>query len=495
MENEKTGKPRRTPVWKILAVIGGVLAVCIGGFAVWINTVAARKMKELEERFARRAAEERARPRTRPVLYGDAVPGEAWTFYTQAMQKVPRNLSDEVRFYADSGDPLPPGGTGKPRKARKASSVPPKPRLPGDPPRASEKEEAATSGETESKPEPSPEERRRQAMEKVRTEIEPHTDVCALLRQGATAAEGGRDRKWEDGFAMDITGLLASQNVCTLISARARMEWSRGDRREALLHLLDVAQFALDLSRSATLIEEMIGVACMTFALNPLREWLERGELGPGELTLLGDALDRADSAWPDPCDVMRNESLLFDATMVKMASGTIQDEGFRGLASALLAWKYGFSIRILAADASEEFEWVTTKSDGFRSLPWRDRSAKIQAVHEKALQRGNPLLRHFLPGIGSAERAVWERRSQLALLRAAVRIRRMDDFPEAAPKDWPADPFGSGPLGYRRSADGATCTIWGFGPNGVDDGGKGRWKGMRENDAEDMVLELKAKP
>ena len=71
----------RRPAWKTLAVVLGVLLALVGIFFAWVQSVASRRWAELEKRVPELIAEARGREARRPVLRGEAMPGNAWTDY------------------------------------------------------------------------------------------------------------------------------------------------------------------------------------------------------------------------------------------------------------------------------------------------------------------------------------------------------------------------------------------------------------------------------
>src|SRR5688572_25957759 len=71
--------------WKVLAALLALAGVVVGSGAMWIGSVAARRKAEMERRVAGMMAEARSRDPQRPVLYGQAAPGNAWDDYNRAL--------------------------------------------------------------------------------------------------------------------------------------------------------------------------------------------------------------------------------------------------------------------------------------------------------------------------------------------------------------------------------------------------------------------------
>src|SRR5262245_39513155 len=73
---------RRRPVWKILAVIVGVLVALIGSAALWIRAAGDRKFVAMQDRV-QALADEALAPDRAPRPGSDA--GNAWDDYLQAL--------------------------------------------------------------------------------------------------------------------------------------------------------------------------------------------------------------------------------------------------------------------------------------------------------------------------------------------------------------------------------------------------------------------------
>ena len=87
-----------------------------------------------------------------------------------------------------------------------------------------------------------------------------------------------------------------------------------------------------------------------------------------------------------------------------------------------------------------------------------------------------NPVTKMFVPHLAYSDRSFRRDLARFRLLRAAVMVR------QGRTANLPEDPFGTGPLRYRK--EGGSGVLWSVGKDGVDDGG-------REN-GPDIVLELK---
>src|SRR5262245_25182189 len=85
-------KRRRFPVWS-LAVAGlaiGILLV-VGALHLYVRSAETRHWEEMRTWCEQTARELRARDSRRPVLRGDALPGNAWDDYETALRSVESN--------------------------------------------------------------------------------------------------------------------------------------------------------------------------------------------------------------------------------------------------------------------------------------------------------------------------------------------------------------------------------------------------------------------
>ena len=126
---------RRRPVWKILAVIAGVLIALVGSAALWIRSAADRKFTAMEDRI--RALESEAHVAEKARRAGTS-PGDAWEDYLLALTEAGKLKEPEKLIGLFNGTLNGDQGFGEAalaahgsaiddllRGARRASSTPP----------------------------------------------------------------------------------------------------------------------------------------------------------------------------------------------------------------------------------------------------------------------------------------------------------------------------------------------------------------------------------
>lgn len=387
----------RRPAWKILLIGLGTVLALAGAFVVWVQRVAARRWEALQKRIPELVAEARARDPRRPVLRGEAVPGNAWADYSPALAPL------KAAFKLDD------------LKA------------------VIERRPAAD-------------------LAKAKAIVAGHEQWLDLLRAGARRPEGTYAVSFEKGMAADLPPLSGSHALVALAVCKARFLRQEGREEQACDLLLDAAQFSADLGRNTVLIGRLVSLALQDQVFTELKAGPPDPEVARGLAVL--------DAAWPDLGESFLNEAAAATATLAGTETPGVGP------------WPYGFSSRIMLADAAESHLALTRRAAEASRWAWDDPRRKAGSPEDDPETHPNPVLSLISPP-GSAHRQDRERRAQLRLLRRY--------HGEAGPLE---DPFG----GQIRS-DGIKA--WSIGADGVDDAGAGAWKPAPKGD---LVLDLQKK-
>lgn len=400
--------------WKILGGIGAALIVAIAAFFAWIQSTASRRWAELEKKVPLLIAEARGRDPRRPPRAGEPGPGNAWTDYNQALAAVkPLNAADLGSFVA-----------------RQASAD----------------------------------------RAKALAAVAAHEGALAFVTSGARKGEGTFPFEFEKGFAADIPGLLQTQNLSNLAVSKARLLLEGGKAKEAGDLLLDILWLAADQGRNTVLIGEMMSSANMALALEELRALAVDEAMKDVDWPEVARVLALLDGTWPSHAESMLNEAVSAAAGLLRTDAGLAFGEGTVGV---LGAWRFGFSMRLMIADALDtHIELMRRVAEDARS--YAEAEAVAKELDERLKSSSNPIVRIMVPGLASTHRVGFERRAQLRLLRMAV-ARRLGQALELE------DPFG----GKLR---GDAAKLWSVGQDGVDGGGVGAWRPARTGD---IVLQL----
>ena len=409
--------------WRRWLVVGLVfLALAFGGVYwrashVWqamLATVDA-KQKELEESS-----------NERPVLWGDATPGNAFDHYEAAMKlfETESAILKVEDGCSDVGEMI----------ERWVQSV------------------ANKSAQ----------------RDKFLSDTQP---AFALLRTGAHCRNGRRAIAWEDGFesvTLDVIEVFQVGNVAAL---QARSLMDRGEGLEAVRVILDVMQFGRDLYDDPCFLMSLVGgvvmfLPCKNLMLQSLdpNEVRRKGRpasilesLDSEALAVLAVGLEKLDR---DPWSLGR----ALTAETVLLVRQIEQSAGLTGAfgGTALpLAWELGFSSRYLVGDAVDRLMHTA------ETLPaidgeWLAASKSLDAIALEYQGSINPLMMMLVPQLRSVERGRRESLANLRMVRMAVAAVRGEsaDF---------ADPFGGS---LRSTTVKGRPRYWSAGEDGKDDGG-----------------------
>ncbi len=274
--------------------------------------------------------------------------------------------------------------------------------------------------------------------------------AVAALQRGARCAAARPPADPRDGFAAHTQNLLDARWVVNVAMLQARDRLAVGDGHGAVTLMLDAATFGADHLRSPLLIDQMIGVAMVAIATTEVWTDERLRALGPQDLRLLGEGLQRLDAQLPVilPYD---GELLFLGSHFARwIDSGSPASLDGWALPSA---WRYGFSTRWMLADA---FLVQRGMARAIRDADagWIGRRALWAELAARAASSSNPVVQQTMPNLEAAERNLREVVTQVRLLRLAVAFQRGEALPELA------DPLGEGPLTAQRSADDAEVVL-----------------------------------
>jgi len=416
-------RPKRVLRWVIfLAVLPVGL---LSGSVLWIKLVESRRWEEMRSQVAEFPRLAPKQDCSRPVLRGEPEPGNAWDDYETAIQSItPRDILNAWRFL-----------------------------------------------------EHSPTAKRSDLVELVRS----YKETLHSLRRGASKNTGPRPVSGESGKP----GLPPELWLTTLAACQAQLLQEEGNLREAGEFLLDAVLFGEDLAGSGPE-QIMLGIAVMLYPLNGLKEVIEAASSSRDDLTEMDRELELLDLMFPDVGDAHLAEAMeagraFVDAQHVDNYLAKVHLDGKRQLPT----WRYGFSERLMMADAFQRHLSVSRVLGEATKKPWAE-ELEVRSWADRELGNcGNPIVqtvheiqlksRSSAPGSESRER-----RTQLRLLRTAAHFRATGEILRLD------DPFGAGKLLHSKS--GNHLKVWSVGSEGKDHGGIGGWF---QDKGKDIVLEV----
>jgi hypothetical protein len=233
------------------------LVVVLGLLYAGTGYLGETKLARMQQIAKARADEMKALDPGRPVLWGEATPGNAWDDYAKAVA--------ELRKFPDARKLLP--------IAQKAADADP----------AVGKAALAAHGD----------------------------EVLGHLRRGAARTSSRYPYEWEKGITMPLPSMSEMQAVASLAVLKARSEIEERKSKEATGILLDVLQFGRDLGADGVLISEMVGIAIMNLALTEMRSTLAAGRFDWPSHEDLSKSLGVLDANFPKHDRALLNDGLL----------------------------------------------------------------------------------------------------------------------------------------------------------------------------------------
>lgn len=417
---EETARRARIPVWKILAWIGVGLFVLLSILIVLRNQRAERKWAEMTKRTRELLEEAKSRDSRRPVLRGEATAGNAWDDYALALAEM---------------------GRIKVKKDAFANFL---------------------RGMRNAEP------------ELVRERLAKHGAALENLRAGAGRERGQFPYEWERGWNFGTPNYMDVQTLAYFAAARARIWREERRRREAAELLLDTCQFARDHGHNGPHMASAQSMAVYGIALDDLRDL---AGLSKEDFLEIARGLEILDRAFPKRAHTLLNERLAGGMTFE--GDSNINDLiGNGSLPGSFLAWRQGFSPRLMAAEAMESVDRWMTEGARAEEKGFAEEERVAAAANAAMGGTSNPLLAMSSNGHLISWKAGRLPLAQLRLLRVAATWKAGEPVPELE------DPFG-GKL-FHSVTDGK-LKVWSVRLDGLDGGGKGEWEWR----GADIVLEV----
>jgi hypothetical protein len=309
---------KRVSGWKVFGIIAGALAV-FGVVALFaLKVVTDRRCADLQEQLTAEIAAVRSRPAARPVLFGEAQPGNAWDDYDKALAQFELVGGTFGIILDDKHEDKPEG-----------------------------------------------------ALSKLPLVAAP----IAQLRRGAHRSEAKKDYDWEQGGLMTTAlPLSSSVQLSSLALLDARVLAKQGKSVEAVEEILDVLQFGTDLAVDGPLVSHMVGMGTALEALKEARTLVAEGKLNPAARVTLEQGLRLLAARPPSFEDAMLRESIFSEATLLNEVShnfasavlylGAVQrvrDWNQRAAAAGRVSWAESQNVDAqIQAEAAKSWNPVT---------------------------------------------------------------------------------------------------------------------------------------
>jgi len=365
--------PRRRLGWKILGTVVGAIPLAVLVGSIWTSIVADRRAAALEKDLAALREEVERQTPLRLPRRGEALEGNAWDDYAQALAVTSRAQRKTINTVYNGTEKLPP----------------------------EQMTELLASGDA----------------------------AFDHLRRGLRRRTGGYPYVWEEGVTGKSPSLFDCQTLSNFAGIRARRLLQDGKAREAADLMLDDCSFARDLTLRAPLIYHMIAAAIYSTAFFELRDVMKSRDLTREELEAIDRELEQVEKEWPDIGDTLPFEILSTGYELLKPRE--LRDPDAR--ASVAESWRFGFSPRIAEADAFDELRAIGRALSGISRRPWSDARRISGELETRIHGNRNPLVRRLLQWNVRNLESDRELRANLQLLRAGARFRATGKLPIVA--------------------------------------------------------------
>ncbi len=397
---------RRAWIW--IGVIVLSIGVVAAGLIAAVESAADKAWSEfLRDQAARRAAFD-AELGDRPPVAVMPSPGNAWTGYTPALEKLIAIPEGDRRVL----------------------------------------EEAAAA--------PAPPEVRARGIALLPA-AEPH---LATIRIAARAAVAKLPLDVEKGWNVRMPHIAQARFASRVLALSASARLEAGNVDGALDESEVALQLASDTMHVPAVVSGLIGASCIAQALDVVKEIAVSPGATPSQLARIEGMLRRIDERLVTVPRLLETERLFLGQTLILFVEKG-EDPGVGPL--RLRSWRSLFSFRLMAAETMHHMDRLIDAAREAEPLEWPRVQSKLDGITNELTASHNPLTAITLISATGIARGLRECRARLRVLLAAVLIRRGDRPPSAA---WPVDPFPLVPIGH---ADAVThWRVWSSWHDGI---------------------------
>ncbi len=326
-----------------------------------------------------------------------------------------------------------------------------------------------------------------------------------------------------------LPGVQVSRELARALTSRAMLNLGEGRIDEAWQDLLTTHRLGRQIGRGPTLIEQLVGIAIESIAIDGEQKWLAIAKPGAKRIAQIRKQLDRLPSMSRVVDSIDTTERTLFVDCVVRLARNQIT-MGELGVPNESLP-------NILRQAVTVSVDWNSVLRTGNSSydemtaaMRIADRPSRTSALDafdvklkEQRAQATAPgtlalsivpgltsaivtdamtatMTSLLLPAVRAASNAEDQQRQRLANLEATLALfdfhAEAGEFPESLEAlvpifadAVPGDLFSGKPLNYRRTADG--FELYSVGRNETDDGGRTFGE---ENPGDDLVVRISLK-
>ncbi len=354
--------PRRVSNWKVVVILLGVVLVTAGMFAVWVRYTADRRWTEMDREVRRLIAEARSRDTHRSALRGDALLGDAWGDYAQAIAEM-EAISNRYKLLEFLE-----------RDAKADRSA-------------------------------------------VQAIIADHAVALERLKSGVRRELIQFPHRWEYPQIPPFSG-SGAYVLGNLARCKARLLCEESRHREAAELLLDVCQLGRDVWHNGTYVSSQDGHVAYELALNDLRHLIILGILAKDDHLEISRELEILDRSFPRSGLTLMNERIRAGALLLQEGPPKSAI-----LVSLKDSWRFGFSARLMVVDHFASLSRWCERAAMCEDLSWSQEMRVYEEINHDLKASANPLTETTVDG-GCYHLSIAPRecRAHLRLLRVAVR-------------------------------------------------------------------------
>ena len=319
--------------------------------------------------MARLAAETRARDPRRPVIQGEALPGNAWADYGEALgaMNTLRGESEAIAAFAR--------GAEWPSRGR------------------------------------------------VRELLRTHAGLLECLRRGARREEGAYPYDWTGSPDVETPDHCSAWRLVEFAAGRARLLMEEGRSTDAIPLLMDTCQFARDLTQNGGLVAAAHGTGLFQRPIVILRELVAQGSMEKEDFLEIDRCLRVFDAGLPDRRQFWSNQTANYGTALLSTDR--------LGEVAWAPGWRHLFSPGVADVDAFEWIDRAGALASRWPGMSWADVEESAARFLDRAEARGCPIGRRYLrETLGSDQESSWRVIvANLRMIRMAARYRATGEF------------------------------------------------------------------
>ncbi|KAF0245663.1 MAG: hypothetical protein FD180_1383, partial [Planctomycetota bacterium] len=299
--------------------------------------------------------------------------------------------------------------------------------------------------------------------------LDAHAGDLEALRKATHLSSYQDSLNWDAGWAATLDWIAPFRFSARVLEASARRRREAGDLDGAIDDVAALAQIGVDTASSGPAICYLVGVAVLRMATTQGGALAAEPSLTTAQAARLARLCERAEAALRPLEEILESEHLMINETLAAIAEGRESMDGLGfPAATRFLAWRHGFSWRVVAADVDEAFARISAQGREMSARRWHE--AKDAYDRTEKEWRKDTFLSLLYTANSSIDRSGRSIRARLRMVRAVAH----EGATGAPLAPVPEDPFTLAPLHRRDSPE---STLWWSEWTDGDQGGTGKFE------------------